>query len=103
MDGRQFAFTEGVGDGIELFAADSKGLRRQQLTSLGGFNFFPAWAPDGQHIAFEHFDDAQHHGGVWIMDTDGSNPHAVVPDMGGFYTGRPAWRPIRGQAHLRSR
>ena len=95
VDGRQIAFTDQVGDAVELFACDRKGLHRRQLTSLGGLNLFPAWAPDGQHIAFQHYDDEQSHGALMLMDTDGNNPHALIPDIGGAYTGRSTWRPRR--------
>jgi Tol biopolymer transport system component len=51
----------------------------------------PAWSSDGKKIAYVN------NGGIWVINSDGTNAHAVVtPSTGGFvavkYTD-PAWKP----------
>ena len=46
----------------------------EQLTSPGE-NYFPAWSPDGEQIAYDCISGQQ---GIWIMDTTGSNRKNVA-------------------------
>jgi TolB protein len=89
-DGTQIAY-ECV-PAICVMQAD--GTSQTQLTSPSGEagDFGPAWSPDGTQIAFVRFlNDADRN--VYIMNADGSDPHAVHP------TGLqavPAWQPRGG-------
>jgi Tol biopolymer transport system component len=42
----------------------------------GGTAGEPTYSPDGEQIAFRRDD------GVWVIDVDGSNAHAVASDVG---------------------
>jgi Tol biopolymer transport system component len=48
-------------------------------------NTYAAWSPDGTQIAYIHATDADADGNplgeqVWVMNADGSNPHALTTD-----------------------
>lgn len=59
----------------------------------GGINTHPAWSPDGKRIAFEHHDDVDQPGSLYIMDADGGNQKRIILRQGPVDGGRPAWRP----------
>ncbi len=77
---------------ICVMNADGSGQTRLTAPSGQGYDFGPAWSPDGMRIAFLRFLDEGNRN-VYIMSADGSNPHAVHP------TGLqavPAWQPAGG-------
>lgn len=92
-DGQLIAFGGNQGDPsinqIEVVDATTGGSL-QVLTNCTGqkpgcSNDFPAWSPDGKMIAFIHADDFDADGNpvdeqVWVMDANGSNPHALTTD-----------------------
>jgi TolB protein len=68
--------------------ADGSGLTR--LTDNSDSDLFPAWSPDGRHIAFTTDRDGNDE--VYIMNADGSgqtNP-TNDPDSAAF----PVWLPV---------
>ena len=90
-DGSKIAFTGFVGapqnDQIYVVNATT-GLGLQQLTTCPTlvpdcFSDYPIWSPDGSRIAFTHGDgfdpdDNPVNEQVWVMNADGSNPHALT-------------------------
>jgi Tol biopolymer transport system component len=54
------------------------------LVGPEGRNLAPAWAPDGNSIAWEHGDT------IWVMDADGDNARELVAGI----NGDPSWQPI---------
>ena len=89
---------EGIcGDQFDLYVAKTDGGETKRITH-DGLSGFPVWGPAG--IAFAHFpvggsvaDCAAP--GVWTIDPDGSNEHAVIaraPDsitLAGYYGFQP--------------
>jgi Tol biopolymer transport system component len=74
--------------GGQIFRVRSDGTGLVQLTS-DGVNSEPAWAPDGQRIAF-----VSEQGGssdIYVMNADGSN--VVRRTDGGLFNSSPAWSP----------
>ena len=62
------------------------GTGRQQLThETRGYDFNPAWSPQGTHIAYLKGN------AIEVMDADGSHRHKVASSPGGV--GPPAWTP----------
>ncbi|MCM2316516.1 MAG: serine/threonine-protein kinase [Thermoanaerobaculia bacterium] len=95
-------------DGTAIVFQSQRGLRptlwKQEiasgaLTQLAGDDkaaySLPVWSPDGRRIAF-HRTESGGLSGIWVMDSDGANPHEVVA-ASGFVS----WSPDgRGLAHF---
>lgn len=66
---------------VELYVMHADGSDPVRLTTTmgvdsAGVNSFPAWSPDGRHIAFiRALDGAPAH--VWTIDADGTNLHQL--------------------------
>ena len=48
-------------------------------------------SPDGERIAYFRIGDRQ--SGIWVMNSDGSNPNRVFEAKDGAIPGGPAWSP----------
>jgi Tol biopolymer transport system component len=95
-DGTQLVVSTGQ---IYALNVDGTGLRR--LTSAGR-NFFPAWSPDGEWIAFDS-NYTLPLDAIWIMRSDGSERRVIGPPGARM----PEWGPdgsvivhIRGGLHV---
>src|SRR4051794_30392963 len=73
----------------QIFTVDAvSGGGLRQLTSCPAahpwcLNSYPAWSPDGTRIAFSHADgfdadDVPENEQIYVMNADGSNPHAIT-------------------------
>lgn len=80
----------------DLFTTNAHLLRVRLLLAMDCAQLGSVWAPDGRRVAF------QHNGGVWVANSDGSDPHQVAAP---FRTdaigagargslGPPAWQPL---------
>lgn len=78
-----FSYDDGV------WVSDATGANRVQLTSDGGFD--PTWSPDATKIVYRTLTEADD-GELWIMQSDGSNPHDLVNDPD-YSDWGPAWSP----------
>jgi Tol biopolymer transport system component len=80
----RIAFTADLGMGGQVYTIKPSGRGMQQLTQIDGSAQTPEWSPDGSQIAFTDVD----HGGVYVMNADGSDLHQVNPSGG-----QAAWTP----------
>ena len=75
-DGNSFV----VGDGRGLVMVDADGSNRRALTEEGFLEFDPAYAPDGQRLAFARADAASGRGlGIWERPIPGDARPIEVP------------------------
>jgi Amidohydrolase family/WD40-like Beta Propeller Repeat len=75
-----------------IYRMPAAGGEAQVLTQNSGvaLNFQPRISPDGQSIAF--ITDRRGQYNLWVMNADGSNPHAVFSDLNTTAV-EPAWTP----------
>jgi dipeptidyl aminopeptidase/acylaminoacyl peptidase len=91
-----FTFSHGLGQGSELWLAKRAGKVVEPLYA-DPFNYlsFARYSPDGSQIAFIKIPDTQTPftvGELWVMNSDGSNPHKVADaDAGHGYAAN--WSP----------
>ncbi len=97
-DGSTILYSSCVGAAREIFAMDSDGANRRQLSfdSEGGGNFTPIYSPDQQRIAF-----TAARGGaspeVWVMNADGTGAMrltetpAALPGQQFVWSLHPTW------------
>src|SRR5690606_19119496 len=85
-DGKTLAF-DLLGD---IYTMPISGGEATRLTSDIGWQMQPVFSPDGKHLAYTS-DEA---GGdnIWVMNTDGSNAHAVTNETFRLLNS-PAWSP----------
>lgn len=58
---------------FEIYSTDTNGRDLQRLTNRIGSLYAPELSPDGSKIIFTN-----HGNGIWVMNVDGSNPHAIT-------------------------
>lgn len=104
-DGRRIAYVsdrESDDGDVDLWIAEMPGeerTRRTRLTSVRGREAFPAWAPDGERLAF--FAQRDGTGSVWVtgvgpMGSSEATPRprpAQPPALVSRRGGAPAWSP----------
>jgi Tol biopolymer transport system component len=82
-DGKRIAFDFTDSDGNEQIATiNPDGSDMQQITFGQGIHEVPSWSPSGTQIAFDYSpllpDDPNFTTSIFLMNPDGSNPHAVT-------------------------
>lgn len=78
-DGNQVAYAwEGVNhNGIDIYIKEIGTEKALQITHDFGFNFFPAWSPDGRYIAFMHGSSTDRPG-IFLVPTLGGPPRKLL-------------------------
>jgi Tol biopolymer transport system component len=64
-------------DGVDIYIKEIGTEKPLQLTHDFGYNFFPAWSPDGRYIAFAHSGGAEHPG-IYLVPTLGGPPRKLI-------------------------
>jgi Tol biopolymer transport system component len=85
---------------IYILDLETKALTR--LTDGTGNNYDPAFSPDGTRIAFiSDRDQYPPYGTPWLMNADGTEPHALL-EKGDFFELGPTWSPDGKRIALQS-
>jgi Tol biopolymer transport system component len=72
-DGQTVYFSSNQSGNFEIYSIDINGNGLQQLTNKIGSLYAPELSPDGERILFTNNGN-----GLWVMNPDGSNPHAIT-------------------------
>jgi TolB protein len=88
--GRTLVFTADVGNGDDIYRVNVGGWALYRLTHSPAAEDFPAWSPNGRHIAF--VSDRAGTPQVYVMRTDGTRVTRLTNDPNGVVEG-PDWSP----------
>jgi TolB protein len=72
-DGQTVYFSSNQSGNFEIYSMDIHGNGLQRLTNGIGALYAPELSPDGGKIIFTN-----HGNGLWVMNADGSDPHAIT-------------------------
>ena len=72
-DGQTIYFASRESGGFEIYSIDINGNGLQRLTKNIGTLYAPELSPNGDRIIF-----ASTGNGLWVMNADGSDPHAIT-------------------------
>ena len=86
-DGSRIAFVSQRDGDAEIYVMNSDGSNPVNVTASVSFDSDPAWSPDGTRLAFR---TSRNGGGIWIANTDGSQPAALTIATSDRH---PAWSP----------
>ena len=82
----------------EIYVMNADGSNPRRLTNNRGWDFAPAWSPDGKRIAFVSDRDGHVHAKhgwstneIYVMDTDGGNQQNLTNDPHDDRS--PSWSP----------
>jgi Tol biopolymer transport system component len=101
-----FSFSRGMGQGSEMWLAQSNGAAVQRVAvDSGSYVGLARWSPDGKRIAFIKVPDSATPftlGELWLMHADGSTARALA-DADAGHGFAPAWSPDGTQIAFVSR
>jgi Tol biopolymer transport system component len=72
-DGQTVYFSSNQTGNFEIYSIDINGNALQRLTTKIGSLYAPELSPNGERIIFTNNGN-----GLWVMNPDGSNPHALT-------------------------
>jgi len=76
-NGRKIAFSSNKEGHFDIYVMDDNGQNLQRLTDAPANDSVPKWSPDGKRIAFFSTRSPTF---LWVMDADGGNQKAVLPE-----------------------
>jgi len=81
-DGSQFAFTDGAGEVVKLYAARTDGSRLHQMPWSGSGVNFAIWSPDSKTFYYSAYEKDPTKVNTWKANADGSNAQKLAEDCG---------------------
>ena len=76
----------------EIFSVPAEnGYVKDMTRTSGAAERYPAWSPDGKHIAYWSDQSGEYE--LWLMETDKENAAKKLTDYGAGYRYRPFWSP----------
>ena len=81
-DGSQFAFTDGAGGVVKLYAARTDGGGLHQMPWSGAGVNFAIWSPDSNAFYYSAYEKDPTKVTTWKAKADGSNPEKLAEDCG---------------------
>ena len=86
--GGRIVFTSERDGNPEIYVMNADGTSQTRLTNSSGYDYQPAWSPDGTKIAFVSTRDGPYN--IYVMKADGSDPVRLTTSSGDW---NPAWSP----------
>jgi lysophospholipase L1-like esterase len=86
---------------IDVYKINADGTGDTRLTT-GVYADNPIWSPDGTKIAYDVFNTGTGGSQIYIMNADGSNPHAVASSDSGYDEAAPVWSPDGSRIYFTS-
>ncbi len=80
------------GGNRDVYAVDADGSNLTRLTTEDGWDYQPAWSPDGSRIAFVRSRPTED---IWVMEADGTGQRRLTHDASFDLT--PTWSPDGSQ------
>jgi Tol biopolymer transport system component len=78
-------------NGAQIVLMNADGTDLKTLTKTPGYNWCPAWSPDGRKIVFSSNRTGQFQ--LWMMNPDGSKQTRLTHDRS--FDTAPGWQPVR--------
>lgn len=93
-DGSKIGF-QSMRNGVnyQVYSMNADGSNQVNLSNSSSSDGAPSWSPDGSKIAFATDRDHPGYDGIYVMNSDGTNQHALTSGTGELQDTQPAWSP----------
>ncbi|HEX7721294.1 MAG TPA: PKD domain-containing protein [Pyrinomonadaceae bacterium] len=93
-DGSKIVF-QSMRNGVnyQVYSMNADGSNQVNLSNNSSSEGEPSWSPDGTKIVFASDRDDAGYDSVYVMNSDGSNQHAITFSSGTLEDTQPVWSP----------
>lgn len=85
--------SQGLAGADDIFLLSANASSDVNLTSFAAYDSWPAWSPDGTHMAFESNRDDPLFTEIYVLEVDSGFVTRLTGDTG-FADAQPAWSPL---------